>query len=410
MRICVITDCAHGLGGMQRHTHDLIQGLLAAGHRVDVICPADDSLDPSAYGARWHLVDTPGRTDEHWREKFRAAFVEAERDEPFDIVHSESSAAHGLLFKPRVDTPIVVKYHGSYISLTKAHVRRVLQRPRTLLSEGKGFVDMTLDYVSRGTPWMFRSLVSMAPSHEQVSDSARSMLVPKRLMHPVPNGIDTEVFRPRDPDALRAELELPAGPLLVTAGRLNKEKGFDLALEALSRIAGDHPDARLLILGDGNQLEPLRRLADTLGVVDRALFLGAQPPERVAEYFAASDIFLFPTRRHEAGPIVLLEGMSCGLPTIASRIGGNTEVVEPEGRPPAGLLMRLGNVDDLEAAIRRLLTDPDLARVLGERARSRILEEYTVETMIERTVAVYRLAIARDEESRRADGPSPVSP
>ena len=135
----------------------------------------------------------------------------------------------------------MVKYHGCYLSLTRAHVRRVVQRPRTVLSEGKGFVDMTFAYLVRGEPWTFRSLVSMSPSHEQMKDTSRSMLIPTRLMHSVPNGIDAETFRPRDRLALRRTLNLPDGQLLVTAGRLNKEKGFDLALEPHRESRGTTP-------------------------------------------------------------------------------------------------------------------------------------------------------------------------
>ncbi len=395
LRICVMTDCAHGIGGMQRHTHDLVQGLIRVGHEVDVICPADPTLDPDAYGARWHLVDTPGRSDKRWETKFRAAFTAADRSRPFDLVHSESTAAQGLLNRPALDTPIVFKYHGCYISLTSAHARRVFQRPGSILGETKGWVDMTVWYVREGGPWRFRAFVSIAPSYEQLEHTARSVRVPRHLMHVVPNGIDADAFRPRDSRELRRTLGLPDGRLLVTAGRLNGEKGFDLAIRALSRIAEDHPDARLLIVGDGDERESLERLAATLGMTDRVLFVGGHPPERVAEYLAASDVFLFPTRRHEAGPIVLLEGMACGLPTIATRIGGNIEVVEPPDGPVAGLLTRMGDVKDLEAAIRRILTDDAHARTLGERARARILDEYTLDKMIERTVAVYGLAIAR---------------
>jgi glycosyltransferase involved in cell wall biosynthesis len=390
-----MTDCAHGIGGMQRHTHDLVRGLTGLGHTVDVICPAHETLDPSAYGATWHLVDTPGRTDKGWYRKYRETFLALDRSAPFDVVHSESTAAHGLLFKPAVRTPIVVKYHGNYLSLLKAHFRRVVRRPSSAPGEAKGLLFMTRDYLTRGNAWIFRSCVSMAPSHEQARDTAISQLIPRGLMHPVPNGIDTDTYRPRDRQALRQKLELPGGTLFVTAGRLNKEKGFDIALEALARVTRDHPEARLLILGDGDQRGPLEAFAKRLGVAEHALFLGGQAPDRVAEYMAASDVFLFPTRRHEAGPIVLLEGMACGLPTIATKIGGNTEVVEPPDGEPAGLLTRLASVSDLERAMRRLLTDPALADRLGRRARSRILEEYTVELMIERTVAVYRLAIAR---------------
>lgn len=396
-RVCVITDCAHGIGGMQRHTHDLVRGLIEAGHEVEVICPADPSLDPRAHGARWHLVDTPGRTDKHWPTKFRATYLEADGAQPFDVVHSESTAALGLLFKPKVATPIVVKYHGNYISLTRAHVRRALQRPRTAPREAKGFVDMTIMHFGYKAPFRFRSLVSMAPSYEQAKDSAHATLMPARLMHVVPNGIDAEMFRPRDRDELRARLNLPrSGRLLVSVGRLNREKGFDLAIESFARVAGDHADVSLVAVGDGDQEEALRRLSERLGVSERVLFVGAQPPERVADYLAASDVFLFSTRRHEAGPIVLLEGMSCGLPTIATRIGGNTEVVAPAGGVPAGLLVSMGDAAELESAIRRVLTDEGLATTLGQRARNRILDEYTIGTMIERTVAIYHDVIARE--------------
>lgn len=400
MRICVMTEAAHGLGGMQRHTHDLVRGLVRAGHDVHVICPGAAELSQHMHGARWHFLDIDitvmTRRDPLWREKYRHAFVAEHSKRPFDVVHSETTGAHGLLLKPAVQVPIVVKYHGAYLSLVKAHARRILQRPLTAPGELKGFAFMSRDHFGRGSAWAFRDCVSLAPSHEQMRDSARSQLVPMNLMHAVPNGIATDVFRPRDDrEALRRSLDLPDGRIFVMAGRLNKEKGFDVALRALARIRTDFPAARLVVVGDGDQREPLGALASALGVSEETLFVGAQPPEGVAAYFGASDFFLFPTRRHEAGPIVLLEGMACGLPTIATRIGGNTEVVAPPEGPPAGLLVRLGSAFDLELAMRRLLTDESLAQTLGGRARERILEEYTVETMIERTVTAYRLAIER---------------
>lgn len=97
LRVCVMTVCAHGIGGMQRHTHDLIRGLIAAGHEVDVICPAHETLEANAYGATWHLVDTPGRTDKRRYQKYRTTFLAADRAAPFDVVHSESIGVQGLL-------------------------------------------------------------------------------------------------------------------------------------------------------------------------------------------------------------------------------------------------------------------------------------------------------------------------
>src|SRR5688572_28849255 len=61
LRICVVTVAAGGIGGMQRHTHDLVRGLIAVGHDVEVICPAARGLTNEMYGARWELLDSPGR-------------------------------------------------------------------------------------------------------------------------------------------------------------------------------------------------------------------------------------------------------------------------------------------------------------------------------------------------------------
>jgi len=87
--------------------------------------------------------------------------------------------------------------------------------------------------------------------------------------------------------------------------------------------------------------------------------------------------------------------MACGTAVVASRIGGIGEVVEPPDEPPAGLLVRPGDVRGLELALRRLLDDPELRTSLGSRARARAVEDYSLEVMVARTVAVYRTAIAR---------------
>jgi glycosyltransferase involved in cell wall biosynthesis len=399
LRVCVITDCAHGVGGMQRTTHDLVQVLTRAGNSVDVICPTHPTLDPAAYGATWHLVDTPGRTDRRWREKFRETFLAAHRARPFDVVHSESSAAHGLLFKPRVPTPIVVRYHGNYTSLSKAHLRRAWTRPRTAPGEIRALLGDTRMHFARGNAWIFRDCLSISVSHDQVGPNSRSSFVPRSLVHVVPNAIDPELFRPRERAPLRRKHGLPGGRLLVTAGRIDREKGFDVAVQALAAIGARYPDVHLLVIGEGHREQPLRELAEELGVADRVTFSGAKPPDQVAELLAASDIFLFPTLRHEAGPIVLLEGMACGLPTIASRLGGVTEVVAPSGRDSAGILVPPDDAGQLASALRSLLDDEELALALGRRARERILEEYTLERLLERTLQVYRLAIERADRA-----------
>ncbi|HEY7421967.1 MAG TPA: glycosyltransferase, partial [Gaiellaceae bacterium] len=108
---------------------------------------------------------------------------------------------------------------------------------------------------------------------------------------------------------------------------------------------------------------------------------------------AAADLFLFPTTREEAAPLVLPQAMACGLPVVASRIGGIPEVVGDDGLN--GLLVEPGDTAAVVEESNRVLSDEELRRRLGQAARSRVLAEYTVERMVERTVAVYEAAAAR---------------
>jgi glycosyltransferase involved in cell wall biosynthesis len=233
----------------------------------------------------------------------------------------------------------------------------------------------------------------MVPSRQQFDGTRRGDFLRASLGYVVPNGIDADLFRPRRKPELRAELGLPDGRLLVSVGRLSRVKGMDVAIRALGSLATLHDDARLVLVGRGEEEPALRALADELGVATRVVFAGPQPPERVAAYLAAADLFLFPTTREEAAPLVLPQAMACGLPVVASRIGGIPEVVGDDGLN--GLLVEPGDTAAVVEESNRVLSDEELRRRLGQAARSRVLAEYTVERMVERTVAVYEAAAAR---------------
>jgi len=112
----------------------------------------------------------------------------------------------------------------------------------------------------------------------------------------------------------------------------------------------------------------------------------------VVDHLAAADIFLFPTERDEAAPLVPLEAMAAGLPVVASDIGGGAELIE---NGTSGVLVPPAAVDPLAQAIDSLLADDALRRRMGEAARERIVERYTIEAMTRQTVAVYELAARR---------------
>ena len=403
MRICIVTvaSYAHGIGGMQAHSADLCRGLVDTGHEVEVVSARHlDGLQQTEHlGATWHFVDAtsrrPGRPyrNPDWLKASADAFAELHAARPFDVVHSESTSALGLLRRGvHRKVPVAAKFHGNYLGLAAATIGRGVREsgigPR--VREAKHLVWLTAGHVVPPDFVRFRACEAMVPSRQQLDGTVRSYLLRRSRVHVVPNGISTEEFKPGSRDEARAKLGLGPGPILLCVGRLARDKGFATAIEALGRIAD--PDARLVVLGEGPERKLLEETARKAGVSSRIDFLGSKPRAEVIDHLAAADIFLFPTERDEAAPLVPLEAMATGLPVVASDIGGGAELIE---NGTSGVLVPPAAVDPLAQAIDSLLADDALRRRMGEAARERIVERYTIEAMTRQTVAVYELAARR---------------
>lgn len=163
-------------------------------------------------------------------------------------------------------------------------------------------------------------------------------------------------------ERLRHEWAIPAGHMLVgVVGRLEPQKGHMVLLDALLRLR-DLPLYAVLI-GTGSLLATLRRRAQELGIGDRLCFAGPYQP--VEEALSALDVFAFPSLWEPFG-LAALEAMSCGLPLVASRVGGLPEFIEHKY---SGLLVPPGDAKALAAALRQLYEDEPLRQRLAEGAR-----------------------------------------
>jgi glycosyltransferase involved in cell wall biosynthesis len=403
VRICIVTVAAHGIGGMQDHTRSLAKGLVAAGHAVEVVTTRhpEGLLEEELDGAHWHYVDAAHhhprlpRRDRDWLPRSCEAFLRLHGERPFDVIHSESTSAIGLVRRGiHRRLPLVAKFHGNAIALIQAALARARTGDgRAKAREAKGLAWLFGEWFQYGHWYRFRSCVWMVPSKQEFEDTRRESLLKRSLGYVVPNGVDVTLFRPRPPKEVRTELGLPEGPIFVSVGRLNVEKGMHHAVRALAALQVDTPRASLVIVGSGEERARLEQLSESLGVEQRVHFVGAQPSEVVAKYLAAADVFLFPTERGEAAPLVLPQAMACGAPVIASDIGGIPEVVGRLGSN--GFLVPPGDVPALEDTMRTLARDEGLRRQVGHAARERVLSEYTVERMVEQTLDVYGVAIAR---------------
>jgi glycosyltransferase involved in cell wall biosynthesis len=177
---------------------------------------------------------------------------------------------------------------------------------------------------------------------------------------------------------------LAAGPIVGAIGRLSHEKGFDLAV----RVLRDLPEATLVLVGDGPERGRLEELAAKLGVASRLILVGwSDEPRR---YLPGFDVLLLPSR-HEAFPLVVIEGMLAGIPVVASDVGSVREAIL-EGE--TGYLVPAAGVDALAERLRRVLGDADLARRFGSRGRDRALQLFTAEAMTRSFEALYRKILA----------------
>jgi colanic acid/amylovoran biosynthesis glycosyltransferase len=182
-------------------------------------------------------------------------------------------------------------------------------------------------------------------------------------------GLDGEWFRNGTPRTSHAELRL------LTVGRLEREKGHSILLDAISLLRERRVPVRLELVGDGSQLESLRRQARSLGISDRISFAGPVGQDRIREHYRDADAFCLPSLG-EGVPVVLMEALASGLPAVASNTMGIPELIE-DG--VTGLLVPPGRPEELAAAIERLARDRSLGRCLGDAGRRRVIDQFSLD-------------------------------
>jgi glycosyltransferase involved in cell wall biosynthesis len=192
------------------------------------------------------------------------------------------------------------------------------------------------------------------------------------------NGIELEQFAAVKSDSapLRAELEMTSRHLMIVqVARLNRLKDHATGIRAMAELARDFPDARLVLVGDGEERPKLEALVAALGLKNIVLFAGLQ--RDVAGWLAAADVFLL-TSISEGIPLTLLEAMAASLPCVSTRVGGVPEVIV-DGE--TGFLAEASNPASVAACLRALLTDAELRRRMGVAGKERAWAEFDARAM-----------------------------
>jgi glycosyltransferase involved in cell wall biosynthesis len=310
---------------------------------VTVLGVAENIVERVASGredAATRIVPRPG-SGHDWRSL--KAHVSALREIGPDIVHASLSspwscqyciAAAGLLRRPRV-----VAVYQLAVPPSSTAQRRAKRLTARAVHRHVGVADRTSREVE--------ALVGL----------------PLGSVLTIHNGV---------PDEQGAPADRPRPGLLVGAiGRFERQKGFDLLIRALTEIE----DASLVLVGEGSERPILEDLAERVGVAERVVWRGWTDGAR--SYFGAFDVFAFPSR-FEGFPLALLEALLARSATVATDVGGVSEIVH-DGE--TGLLVRVEDPKALAGAMRRLLADANLRQRLGDQGRQRVLQHFTADHM-----------------------------
>lgn len=223
-----------------------------------------------------------------------------------------------------------------------------------------------------------------------VSESERQRYIgsgfPEELCRTIHNGVAPgDPVSPEKRRAARVALGVSQdGPVLAQVGRLSAEKGHTILMQALVGLGRTLPVPRLLLAGEGPLGRELERSRDRLGLQGHVTFLGFR--RDVGTVLSASDILVLPSLK-EVFPMVLLEGMSIGLPIVASRVGGIPELIT-DGIE--GWLVPPGDPEALCAALRSALREEGERAERGEAGRIKARRDFTFSGMVAATVEVYR--------------------
>lgn len=351
------------VSGAEIATLNVATELAKRGHEVHVITTGDKELRGVKKGDFYTHYIQPGIAPESsfWGAISYAikAFAQIRRINP-DIVHAQRFYREGLaafLAKMFFKKPYVVYSHGHDVY----------------------------------QPWRFKGIASKlflgrADAVIVLTQDLKEKIkeIYDRDVFVIPNGIDLRRFEGlshRDSHKLAESGER----IILFVGRLHPVKGVAYLIEAMTTIIKRNPKVRLWLVGDGEERQSLENLVNKLGLTQYVNFVGKVPNEEVPEYMASSDVLVMPSLSEPFG-IVLLEAMACGLPIVATNVGGIPEIVQ-DGEN--GFLVEPESSEEIADRVLKLLENDDLRRRISQNNIEEV-KNYSWEAVVDKLEKVYQ--------------------
>jgi len=400
----------HGFGGLERSVHDLVRHLAQSGVNVTLIVPPaspvmrQSVVDPFASPhvrvrhvpyVTFPLANRRGTTvlDRStayllygWRAG-RLALSLASAGE-VDLIHGHGASVLGSALSAKRLVPLVLNPHGL----------EEFGAAGTVSSRAKYLAYAPLRWAVRRAARAADRIIATDASLEPVI--ARHLKPRAGQMVTVPNGIDLVAMSafagPADGPLIRQRHGITAGEtVLLSVGRLEHNKGFDVLAQALGRAGGPGSALqatgwRWVIVGAGPHRQAIEREAAARQISAHVLFAGRATDRDLHAWYEAASIFVHPTR-YEGSSLVTLEAMAHRRPIIATVAGGLPDKVRPGVN---GWLVEPNDVDALAHAVEEAASQPSLLADMGARSRAIVEREFSWSVLVGRQIALYETLVA----------------
>lgn len=282
----------------------------------------------------------------------------------FDVVHLHnwSVLLGGVAAALGHRTRVVMTVHGPYIPYPPGLLPRIKKRLRNALEWLSG--------------WRLDAVAGVSPA---------VVAYTREKLRGTPCPVSLLLNAVADQSGPCARQRSAAELNLVTAGRLATIKNFPLLIEAMALLRQRGVDARLVVLGEGEERESLQRRIEGLGLSDHVTLAGFQ--QQVGPWLRCADAFVC-SSNYEGISLAILEAMSAGLPVVATAVGGNPNLIS-DGEN--GRLVPPGDADALATALEELASEPELRHRMGQNGRARYLRDYAPAPFLARHRILYGL-------------------
>lgn len=382
------------LNGVATSIRTLTHALREKGHKVYIFTPSDPRCEGQPEEEDiFRLPSIPVSFVRNYRAGyiFPPHILKKINQLNLDIVHTQTEFPLGFLGKLVSTTegiPMIHTYHTMY----EDYVHYI----------GGGHI------ISKGMAREFSSvfcntaMAVIAPTRK--TEQLLSGYGVTKPISIIPTGIDTSHFRkenfdPKEIAELRRTLGLQADtPVIISIGRIAKEKSIDVVISALPKLAERLPDVKMVIVGEGNEIENLSKFAESLGVGEHVLFTGGKPWEEIGKYYQLGNVFCSASVSETQG-LTFAEAMAGGIPVVAKK-DECIENIITDGE--TGMLFEKD--EDLSDLLYRVLTDKALSERLSQ-AGMQAMEALSVKNFADSVEHLYQNILEQGERPKRIAAP-----